>query len=321
MIARLRRSQGWPKTIARNTWYQDNVLKQLVRMDDKVDAFFSYSYSALGLLPLCRDRGWMSVVGQIDPGPVEERIVAEEHDRYPQIASSWNHAPKRYWDAWQQEMELADRIVVNSAWSRRCLVEEGIDERKISIIPLVYQPSNVHAHPVNQRTINSKMSNDTFNVLFLGQVNLRKGIARLIHAMRQLKSHPEIRLTIAGPSEVSSQLWDDLQNVQYLGPVRRSHVAKLYRAADVFILPTLSDGYALTQLEALAEGVPVIASKRCGDCVVEGENGWRLPDLEPNTIAEAIVHAKEHRLDFEPPSAFGIESYAKRLAELATSFQ
>jgi glycosyltransferase involved in cell wall biosynthesis len=59
------------------------------------------------------------------------------------------------------------------------------------------------------------------------------------------------------------------------------------------ILPTLSDGFALTQLEALSYGCPVIASERCGDVVQPGMNGWLLPDLEPETIAATILESME----------------------------
>lgn len=347
LASRARRLQGWEKTIARNAWFQSFAKKQLDKLHNVVTAFFSYSYTALGLLPLCRERGWQSVVGQIDPGPIEERIVAEEHNRYSNLASTWQPAPPSYWDEWRAEMEQADYIVVNSEWSKQCLLDEGVDASKLNIIPLAYQPnrslasrsdivnlvgdantggsltrSNTSKSPINSKRSpldDRNRGDEAFTVLFLGQVNLRKGIARLIEAMRLLKEDREVTLTIAGPSEVSPKLWNDLANVQYVGPVRRSQVANLYRTSDVFILPTLSDGYALTQLEALSEGLPVIASKRCGDCVVDGTNGWRLPDLEPDTIANAIVHAKENPLRFDPPSAFAIEAYAKRLSALLSN--
>jgi glycosyltransferase involved in cell wall biosynthesis len=264
LSARARRLRGWQKIMSRNQWYQELVKDQLLRMPSDASVFFSYSYTAAAILPLCHEMGWSTVVGQIDPGPVEERIVAEEHARFPNVVSTWTPAPRSYWDDWQHEMQSADHVVVNSLWSRRCLVEEGVDDDKISVIPLAYQPPRYDGQLTSDHLTTGGVGarSKTFDVLFLGQINLRKGIVRLIEAMRLLKSEPAIRLILAGPSEVSPTLWQDLPNVKYLGPVRRSHVGALYSSADVFILPTLSDGFALTQLEALGHGIPVIASTK-----------------------------------------------------------
>ena len=136
---------------------------------------------------------------------------------------------------------------------------------------------------------------DPLRVLFLGQINLRKGAARLIDAMRLLVDDP-VELLLAGPSELSEVLWKDLPKVGWVGPVPRSEVVRYYQKADVFILPTLSDGYALTQLEALANGLPVLASKHCGEAVVNGVNGWILEDLEPMAIAEKLRKIAGQRL-------------------------
>jgi len=140
-----------------------------------------------------------------------------------------------------------------------------------------------------RRTTNEERR--TLSLLFLGQVNLRKGVGRLLEAMRLLKDEA-ISLTLAGPCEIDPSAWADLPQVKWMGVVPRSEVGSHYEAADLFILPTISDGYALTQLEALAHGLPVLASRHCGEAVRHGENGWILDDLEPATIANAIRTAR-----------------------------
>jgi glycosyltransferase involved in cell wall biosynthesis len=92
-----------------------------------------------------------------------------------------------------------------------------------------------------------------------------------------------------------------------MGPVPRSEVGRIYQEADCFILPTLSDGYALTQLEALSQGLPVIASKHCGEAVTNGHNGWILEDLEPATIAAAMLRARSEHLESVKPPVFSLE--------------
>ena len=85
------------------------------------------------------------------------------------------------------------------------------------------------------------------------------------------------------------------------------------------ILPTLSDGFALTQLEALSYGCPVIASRFCGDVVRPGINGWLLDDLEPQEIAEAICAAVETAVMLPRPLLlpdFSLSRLAQQLLSL-----
>ena len=106
-------------------------------------------------------------------------------------------------------------------------------------------------------------------VLFLGQINLRKGIARLLKAARSFQSQP-VEFLMVGPIQIN--IPEDLRsnrNIRWVGPVARNKVRNYYEQADVFILPTLSDGFALTQLEALAHRLPVIASRQCGDVITD----------------------------------------------------
>src|SRR5258705_12697204 len=75
---------------------------------------------------------------------------------------------------------------------------------------------------------------------------------------------------------------------KWFGPVTRKQAAERYRAADIFILPTLSDGFAITQLEAQAHGLPIIASRCCGKVVENGVNGIILDEPSAAFIAHAV---------------------------------
>ena len=80
-----------------------------------------------------------------------------------------------------------------------------------------------------------------------------------------------------------------MPNVRFLGPVDQQAAECLYSLADVFLFPTLSDGFGLTQLEALGHGLPVIASTNCARVIDDRFNGLLLKDVTPETIAEAII--------------------------------
>ncbi len=304
----VRSPSGWPRTLARNAWFQRWAVRELRRLQQPALNVFSYSYAARSIFQLAHERGYPCVLGQMDPGLDWERLVIAEHRRYPHLAGSWQPAPAQYWQHWQEELELADRIVVNSSWSRDCLLRQGVPASKLRLIPLVYEPS------VERVTV-PPVPASPFQLLFLGTIGLPKGIARLLEAMRLLEGQP-VQLTLAGTSQLDPQAWAAAPNIRWLGPVPRSQVAGLYRQAHAMILPTLSDGFAITQLEALAYNCPVIASPFCGEVVTPGVNGWLLPSLEPEAIAATIVEAMDTAAALPRPLArpsFGLPELAAAL--------
>ena len=315
-LALLGRRRGWPGILDRNLSFQRGVARRLhclQRQLPQQTVLFAYSYAARLPLAVARAQGWRTVLGQIDPGPEEERIVAAERRRYPDLATGWQPAPASYWQQWRQELDLAERVLVNSSWSRRCLIQAGVPAAKLRTVPLIYQApctAPIQARPSRPGA--------AFQLLFLGSINLRKGVARLLEAMRLLEGAP-IQLTLAGPTEIDPVSWADRPNIRWIGAVPRSRVGDLYAAADALVLPTLSDGFALTQLEALAHGCPVIASRFCGDVVTPGCNGWLLPALEPDILAATFREAAETAILLPRPlpcPAFGMEQLADALLQL-----
>jgi glycosyltransferase involved in cell wall biosynthesis len=251
----------------------------------------SYSYTALEPFRYAKIQGWKRLLVQIDPGPAEEAIVAKEVAREPELAGTWRPAPPEYWDDWREECNLADRIVVNSEWSRDGLIRGGVPKEKIAIIPLAYEEEGLHDERTTppKRTYPSRFTQERLlRVLFLGQVNLRKGVARLLEAARILRDEP-VEFLMAGPVEIAMPGANtDAGRMKWLGPVTRRRAAEFYRGADVFILPTLSDGFAITQLEAQAHGLPIIASKFCGKVVEDGINGIVLEEPTAKCIAGTL---------------------------------
>jgi glycosyltransferase involved in cell wall biosynthesis len=290
LAARLKRLSGWPLILARNHWFQRRVASFLSRHQrstlNSQPTLFSYSYTALEPFRFAKSQGWRTVLGQIDPGPLEEEIVAAEAEREASLAPSWTRAPGDYWKSWRGECDLADRIIVNSQWSFDALARTGIPKEKLLIIPLAFEnnlPSVLPKEYPKQFTATRPL-----RVLFSGQINLRKGIARLLKVARSFQSQP-VEFLMVGPIQIN--IPEDLrsnQKLQWFGPVVRNKVQNYYEQADVFILPTLSDGFALSQLEALAYRLPLIASGRCGEVVIDHVNGLLLEEPTGAAIEEAL---------------------------------
>jgi glycosyltransferase involved in cell wall biosynthesis len=305
ILARAGRWRGWPLILARNRWFQRKVVSFLRSHHSTLNAqpvLLSYSYTALEPFRYAKAHGWKTVLVQIDPGPEEEKIVAGEAARVPGLAREWQAAPAEYWGSWREECNLADRIVVNSEWSRDGLIGEGVPSEKLSVIPLAYEASAAFAEAPAAKDVGGQKSDvrrartypvrftheRPLRVLFLGLINLRKGVARLLEAARILRDEPA-EFWLVGPLEITNaSSAANTGRVKWLGPATREQAAEFYRNADIFILPTLSDGFAITQLEAQAHGLPIIVSKTCGKVVENGLNGITLDEPTATCIAAVV---------------------------------
>jgi glycosyltransferase involved in cell wall biosynthesis len=290
LAARLKRLSGWRVIIARNHWFQRRVASFLSRHQrsplNSQPTLFSYGYTALEPFRFAKSHGWRTVLGQIDPGPVEEEIVAAEAQGEASLAPNWTRAPADYWKSWREECDLADRIIVNSQWSFDALIRTGIPKAKLLIIPLAFENNVPAALP--KEYPRQFTATRPLRVLFLGQICLRKGIARLLKVTRLFQSQP-VEFLLVGPIQIA--ISEDLRSnrkIRWLGPVPRNKVQNYYEQADVFILPTLSDGFALSQLEAIAHQLPLIASRRCGEVVIDHVNGLVLEEPTAVAIEEAL---------------------------------
>jgi glycosyltransferase involved in cell wall biosynthesis len=225
------------------------------------------------------------VLGHIDPGPLEVEVVERDSSGYSGRAAP--RPPADYWSQWREEVDLADVMVVNSEWSRKLLCEAGVPEEKIRVVPLAYEAAAGKSRA--PRNLPSTFSSGRLlRVLFLGQVNLRKGVGQLFEAIEQL-SHDPVEFRFTGPLSLAAP--NSIRNnekVAFVSSVPRHQTGKQYEWADLFILPTLSDGFAITQLEAQAAGVPIVASRRCGEVVRHGDNGLLLDEVTPAAIVAAI---------------------------------
>ena len=279
---------GWDLIKQRNDWFQRRALDQLNKQSNGTRTVFAYSYAAERIFKFARERGWKTVLGQIDLGAAEERIAAGVNKRFVAERNGWKPAPAEYWESWRTECDLADHIVVNSAWSQNALLSEGVPAEKIKVVPLAYEA--VGESSLFQREYPTVFSPARpLRVLFLGQINLRKGIGQLFETI-QLLTGESVEFWFVGPVQVSIPpgLREHPQ-VKWFGVAPRSKVETYYKRADVFILPTLSDGFGITQLEAQSWKLPVVASRHCGEVVSDGVNGVLLEEVSGHAIANMLL--------------------------------
>lgn len=142
-------------------------------------------------------------------------------------------------------------------------------------------------------------------LLFLGYLAPYKGPDVLVKAMTKIiKNVPEVELVFAGKGVMRDELEmlsKDLgikKNVRFAGFVDDDSKAWYYKAADIFCLPSMmsTECYPLTILEAIACGIPIVASKIGGipDAVKDGENGLLVPPKDSEVLADAIIYLLEN---------------------------
>ena len=282
--------------------------------------FFGYDTGFFEAAAWAKNRGAACVVGQMDPARTEVEMVREEEKLWPGWAKKPLIVPEEYFLWRQSEWALADIVMVNSRWTHDALLKQGVPASKLAIVPLAYEVDETKV----LGPIPLKEGNDPLRVLFLGQVNIRKGIPYLIEAARLLKGAP-VQFDIVGPIAIADQFVVSApSNVRFHGSVTRDKVQNFYSQADVFVLPTISDGFALTQLEAMSHGLPVITTPNCGDVVSDGIDGFLVPARNARALAEALLKLAEdpERLQAmresaqERVSAFSLDQLDKDLRQL-----
>ncbi len=267
------------------------------------DLFFGYSYASLETLAAEKKRGVKTVLDQIDPGAWEFELVAEEMSRFPELAGPPPARSAGYYERNRQEWALADRVLVNSAFSRDALVKQGVPAEKLVVIPLCFETDG--SQP--KAEIRQRRPDRPLCVLFLGQVILRKGIHYLIEAARLLEKEA-VQFDVVGPIGISQTAVERApKNMTFHGRATRDQTAGWYRQSDLFILPTLSDGFAITQLEAMSYGLPVIATGNCGEVVTDGVDGYIVPARAAAELAGAV------RRHLDAPALLPAQSVAATL--------
>jgi glycosyltransferase involved in cell wall biosynthesis len=251
--------------------------------------FFSYDTGALEAMVWCRERRIRCVLNQMDPSRVEAALVREEAKRWPGWQLQTIEIPEAYFRRREQEWALADLVVVNSNFCRLALIEQGVPAAKLIVVPLCYERDyGTQSHCITHEGTSPFDHAEPLRVLWLGQVVLRKGIQYLIEAARLL-DRENIQFDVVGPVGISqTAVAAAPRNLTFHGRVSRSQASAWYRRASVFVLPTLSDGFAITQLEAISHGLPVVATRCCAEVVEDGVDGLIVPPRDADSLAKAL---------------------------------
>ncbi len=190
-----------------------------------------------------------------------------------------------------QEFEECDRIVVPSIVAQQSFEEYGYGEKTVVVQTGVDAEFFSPGATVSPPTV--------FRVCYVGRVEPAKGVGYLLQAWKRL-GLPDAELVLVG--EVKSQMKSLLKSyancgVRTAGFLPAREVALCYRESNLFVHPSPNEGLAQVILEAMASGLPVVATDRTGavDCISNGKEGLIVPARDVDALAEAMLCCYQHR--------------------------
>ena len=235
-----------------------------------------------------------------------EAILRDEAARQPAYAPTlqFHRFSRELWAQLDAEVASADKVLMLSTFHKRSFLESGVPEEKLTMIHLGVDLELFKPRPWPGRTA-------PFRVLFVGQITQRKGISYLIRAFEQANL-PDAELTLVGAICGSASPWVGTRAVRRKAQVPRWELPTVYAEADVYVLPSIVEGFPLTALEAMASGLPVIVSEHTfgSDVITDGIDGYIVPIRDSEAIADRLRYLYDH-----PSERHRIGAAARRRAE------
>jgi len=199
----------------------------------------------------------------------------------------------------EREYALADYIVVLSAFAYESFVAQGVPREKLRLLPLGANLEQFRPPPaVVERRCRRIEAGEPLQILYVGALSFQKGLWDL-RAMVQSLDTQTFHFRLVGPRtrEVEGVLRELSRNVELFAKKPQHKLPEVYADGDLFVFPTIQDGYAQVLAQALASALPILTTTNCSgpDLVREGETGWVLPIRNPEAFIERLRWCDAHR--------------------------
>ena len=183
------------------------------------------------------------------------------------------------------EYSEADYVNVLSTFARNSFIAEGYPPERLILTPLAAETGASAVAPRVHRKTKGPL-----RVLFLGSISLQKGVQYLLQAASRLGDMIELSLIGGLSTEGPEILRRYATGRERHGKVDRTELPALFASHDVLVLPSVQDGFGAVITEAMAAGLPVIASTHTGgpDVIDDGETGFLVEPRDVNALVEAL---------------------------------
>jgi starch synthase len=303
-IRRLRAGEEQQEVMfQRNTAFQKSVPQQELAESDVVIGFDTSGWL---LAERASSLGRMFVLDQSVGHQLSyAALFTMLSQRFPAWREEFKPRPEWLLRAEAAEHQLAHRIVVASSFTRRTLIENGVLPEKIVVNP--YGVDLGTFVPVARPD-----SSRPFRFLFLGTLGVRKGVPLLLDAWRTLNRRGA-ELWLAGPlSQRAASLIPTVDGVTVIEKLPHRDLPVLLSKCDALVLPSYFEGFGLVLLEALAAGMPIIATEATAapDLIEHGVEGYIVPTGDLDALRSAL-----QRMVDSPSELAAMGAAARKCAE------
>ncbi len=293
-------------------WRNRSFDKKVARLVKKSapNAVICYDTCAIETFRACKQTSTLGMLDQTT-GYIKSamRIMEEEEALHPEFTDSIRvNIPGWVVERCDEETAAADVVLAASEYVRTTLIENSVPAAKIELLPYGADTSRFSPPSV-------KREGDVFRILYVGGISQRKGIKYLLEAFKRLGlKNAELVLVggIMGSGRALAAYADYFRHIAHV-PHREIH--EIYQQADVFVFPSLHEGSSIAILEAMASGLPVIATTNSGAIIRDGIDGYVVPIRNIEAIMEKIL------LLYQNPSLRGEIGRQARLSAQANSWQ
>ena len=285
----LRYSVGW-STYVKNELFDRQVARRLEAPEER---FMGFVGQSLHSFRQARALGFDTL----------ELVAVNSHvdnlrRKHDWAADAWGGAPSwltpRELEKTRREYEWADRIYVHSEYTRHSFLNAGIPASKLR---RTYLQPHPRFQPPPERP-----SDDVFRVVYVGRIDIMKGIPLLRAAFASLPDPAELTIVGGWPDRRMKHYMQEWMAEEPRLRLAPGDPLPALHTADVFVHPSYQDGFGYAPVEALACGVPVIVTEDTGmkEHVIEGVNGYIIPTGDTEALRERLHHLQRHPLRPSP---------------------
>ncbi|KAF3889673.1 MULTISPECIES: glycosyltransferase family 4 protein [Nostocales] len=222
-------------------------------------------------------------------------LLSEEEKR---VGTKINKPSNWMIDREEREYQLADIIICLSTFAKQSFLEQNVEADKLKVLPLgaqleKFRPSEQVIEARYQRILSGKC----LNVLMVSNFSFQKGIYDLVNIACNTNYFISLKFIGFITNEAINFKKNISNSIQFISKQAQFDLPMFYADADVFIFPTIQDGYAMVLAQAQASGLPILTTTNCSslDIIVEGQTGWVLPIRSPERFIERLKWCHEHR--------------------------
>jgi glycosyltransferase involved in cell wall biosynthesis len=255
----------------------------------------SYSYYGYAAF---KEAARPGMLFQMHPHPETMRALLQaEIAAHPDCAASlqqeWElNLPLEDFQRLVAETTMPLRSLAASSFTRRSLIEHGVPQQSVQVIPY-----GIDLEKFRPDYESGRQAGATLKLLFVGRINQRKGIKYLLQALALIPD-ADLELTVCGRVLDGLDLFQQAGNRVRIRPsVTPAELVKAYQEADLFVLPSIAEGFGQVLLEALACGLPILATTHTAapDLIENGREGFIVEPRRPDLLSERIQWALHHR--------------------------